>query len=204
MSRTQHLKLFLNPGHRSPPDLGTAIRLHTEGKKLCLAANLLFHLLSNSHKPDGLAQEILHECQYTDSVRPIGEKWLIKFLAISAYCLVVVEIHADRGNNFLEPGRWADRMLDALPQVPVDSKDGAMPDVNRLAAHYLTHLCFACIPCHSLFHSDLTPLQFGILLVLQHLKYRPILVPIFLEKSRSKNSSVNQQTIIKCQPWKHW
>ncbi|KIM92136.1 hypothetical protein PILCRDRAFT_112896 [Piloderma croceum F 1598] len=34
-------------------------------------------------------------------------------------------------------------MLDALPQVPIGSKDGAMPDVNRLAAHYLTHLCFA-------------------------------------------------------------
>jgi hypothetical protein len=71
---------------------------------------------------------------------------VVNFLALSAHCLVVAEIHADHGNNFLQPGTWANQMLDALPQVPIGSKDGAMPDVNRLAAHYLTHLCFACMP----------------------------------------------------------
>lgn len=72
MSRSVHLKRFLQPSDRSPPDLGTVIRLHTEEKKPCLAADFLYQLLEHSEKPDTLAREILHECEFTDAVRPIG------------------------------------------------------------------------------------------------------------------------------------
>ena len=72
MSRSVHLKRFLQPSDRSPPDLGTAIRLHTEEKKPCLAADFLYQLLEHSEKPDTLAREILYECELTDAVRPIG------------------------------------------------------------------------------------------------------------------------------------
>ena len=72
MSRSVHLKRFLQPSDRRPPDLGTAIRLHTEEKKPCSAADFLYQLLEHSEKPDTLAREILHECEFTDAVRSIG------------------------------------------------------------------------------------------------------------------------------------
>jgi hypothetical protein len=67
----------------------------------------------------------------------------IEILTFSTHFLVATEIDAEHGDHFLQPERWADQMLDALPPVPIDSKDGALPDLNRLAAYYLTHLCVA-------------------------------------------------------------
>jgi hypothetical protein len=72
MSRSVHLKRFLQPSDRSPPDLGTAIRLHIGEKKPCLAADFLYQLLEHSENPETLARVILHECEFTDAVRPIG------------------------------------------------------------------------------------------------------------------------------------
>jgi hypothetical protein len=39
---------FLRPDDRDPPNLSTAIRLHTQGTKPCLAANFIYRLLKHS------------------------------------------------------------------------------------------------------------------------------------------------------------
>ena len=55
----------------------------------------------------------------------------------------VAEIHQDQGDLFPDPTGWANRMLAAINTLPADHGVGAIPDLNRLASHYLTHLCIA-------------------------------------------------------------
>ena len=55
----------------------------------------------------------------------------------------VAEIHPDQGDLFPDPNGWANRMLAAIDTLPADHGVGAIPDLNRLASHYLTHLCIA-------------------------------------------------------------
>jgi hypothetical protein len=136
-----HIRSFLKPDDRDPPDLGLAIRLLVNRSSMqCSASSFLYYLLFYSPNETGLADEMLRECLKTAEVSGIGKLRNIVTNDFSHF-VTVQEVYQKPKPQHPDVKDWVARMFSALPTPSDEHPGGSLPALNLLASHYLTQLC---------------------------------------------------------------